>query len=47
MQEAINMAARAAASRATILIHGESGTGRELARAIHYASPRRRGRSWR
>ena len=44
MQEAINMAARAAASRATILIRGESGTGKELlARAIHYASPRRRG----
>jgi len=44
MQEAINVAARAAASRATILIHGESGTGKELlARAIHYASPRRRG----
>jgi two-component system NtrC family response regulator len=44
MQEAINFAARAAASRATILIRGESGTGKELlARAIHYASPRRRG----
>jgi two-component system NtrC family response regulator len=44
MQEAINVAARAAGSRATILIHGESGTGKELlARAIHYASPRRRG----
>jgi len=44
MQEAINMAARAAASRATILLQGESGTGKELlARAIHYASPRRRG----
>jgi two-component system NtrC family response regulator len=44
MQEAINVAARAAASRATILVHGESGTGKELlARAIHYASPRRRG----
>jgi len=44
MQEAINVAARAAASRATILIQGESGTGKELlARAIHYASPRRRG----
>ena len=41
MAEAINMAARAAASRATILIRGESGTGKELlARAIHYASPR-------
>jgi DNA-binding NtrC family response regulator len=43
MQEAINVAGRAAASRATILIRGESGTGKELlARAIHYASPRRR-----
>jgi two-component system NtrC family response regulator len=43
MQEAINVAARAAGSRATILIRGESGTGKELlARAIHYASPRRR-----
>jgi len=44
MAEAINTAARAAASRATILIRGESGTGKELlARAIHYASPRARG----
>jgi len=35
--------ARAAQSRATILIRGESGTGKEvLARAIHYASPRAR-----
>ena len=43
MQEAINVAARAAASRATILIRGESGTGKELlARAVHYASPRAR-----
>ena len=41
MAGAINTAARAAASRATILIRGESGTGKELlARAIHYASPR-------
>ena len=41
MSEAINTAARAAASRATILVKGESGTGKELmARAIHYASPR-------
>jgi len=41
MAEAINTAARAAASRATILVKGESGTGKELmARAIHYASPR-------
>ncbi len=43
MQQAINVAARAAESRATILIRGESGTGKELlARAIHYASPRAR-----
>ena len=41
MAGAINTAARAAASRATILLRGESGTGKELlARAIHYASPR-------
>jgi two-component system NtrC family response regulator len=44
MAEAINLAARAAPSRATILIRGESGTGKELmARAIHHASPRSRG----
>jgi DNA-binding NtrC family response regulator len=44
MAEAINTAARAAQSRATILIRGESGTGKEvLAKAIHYASPRARG----
>jgi two-component system NtrC family response regulator len=44
MAEAINTAARAAASRATILIRGESGTGKEvLARAVHLASPRARG----
>jgi len=43
MQEAINVAARAAASRASILLRGESGTGKELmARAIHCASPRRK-----
>jgi two-component system NtrC family response regulator len=43
MAQAINMAARAAASRATILIRGESGTGKELlARAIHSSSPRAR-----
>lgn len=42
MEEALNLAARAANSRATVLIEGESGTGKELiARAIHYASPRR------
>jgi DNA-binding NtrC family response regulator len=44
MAEVINLAARAAVSRATILIRGESGTGKELlARAIHYASPRAKG----
>ncbi len=44
MAEAINTAARAAASRATVLIRGESGTGKELmARAVHYASPRAKG----
>jgi two-component system NtrC family response regulator len=43
MQDAINLAARAASSRATILVRGESGTGKELlAKAIHYASPRAR-----
>jgi len=41
MASAINLAARAAPSRATVLIRGESGTGKELlARAIHMASPR-------
>jgi DNA-binding NtrC family response regulator len=45
MAEAFSIAARAAPTRATILIRGESGTGKEvLARAIHLASPRR-GRS--
>jgi two-component system NtrC family response regulator len=44
MAEAVNLAARAAASRATILIRGESGTGKELlARAIHHASTRHKG----
>lgn len=36
--------ARAAPSKATILIRGESGVGKELvARAIHFSSPRRKG----
>jgi Nif-specific regulatory protein len=36
--------ARAAPSRATVLIRGESGVGKELvARAVHYASPRKNG----
>ena len=35
---------RAAPSRATILIRGESGVGKELvARAIHFGSPRKKG----
>ena len=35
--------ARAAPSRATVLIRGESGVGKELvARAMHYASPRKK-----
>ena len=42
MEEALNLAGRAASSKATVLIRGESGTGKELiARAIHYASPRK------
>jgi two-component system, NtrC family, response regulator HydG len=41
MQEIHRAIAKAAATRATVLITGESGTGKELvARAIHYASPR-------
>jgi transcriptional regulator with GAF, ATPase, and Fis domain len=35
---------RAAPSRATVLIRGESGVGKELvARAVHYSSPRSKG----
>ncbi|MDZ7331352.1 MAG: sigma-54 dependent transcriptional regulator [candidate division KSB1 bacterium] len=42
MEEALNLAGRAAPSKATVLITGESGTGKELiAKAIHYASPRK------
>ena len=41
MEEILSLAARAANSKASVLILGESGTGKELiARAIHYASPR-------
>ncbi len=41
MSALINMAARVAASRATVLLQGESGTGKELlARLIHQLSPR-------
>jgi DNA-binding NtrC family response regulator len=38
----LDIAARAARSESTILIHAETGTGKELlARAIHFNSPRR------
>jgi DNA-binding NtrC family response regulator len=42
MQEAMNLAARVAKSKATVLIRGESGTGKGLlANAIHLTSDRR------
>ncbi len=42
MQEVMSMVARAAESRATVLVDGESGTGKELvARAVHDAGDRR------
>ncbi len=42
MEDVLSMAARAAGSKATVLIRGESGTGKELiAKAIHFASPRK------
>ena len=41
MEEALNIASRAASSMATILITGESGVGKELiAKAVHFASAR-------
>ena len=44
MQEILSTVARAAASRATVLIRGESGTGKELvARALHEQSDRASG----
>ena len=43
MNQVTEEIARAAASRATVLIRGESGVGKELvARAVHYSSPRAR-----
>ncbi len=42
MEEVLSIAARAADSKATVLITGESGTGKEvLAKSIHYASSRK------
>ncbi|NLT52290.1 MAG: sigma-54-dependent Fis family transcriptional regulator [Ignavibacteria bacterium] len=41
MEQALNLAGRAAQSASSIMIRGESGTGKELiAKAIHYASNR-------
>jgi DNA-binding NtrC family response regulator len=41
MEEVLNLAGRVAASNATVLIRGKSGTGKELlAKAIHYHSLR-------
>jgi len=42
LQEVLNMAGRVAGTKASVLLRGQSGTGKEvIARAIHYASPRR------
>jgi Nif-specific regulatory protein len=42
MQQVYDQIAQVAGSQATVLIHGETGTGKELvAHAIHYASDRR------
>ena len=41
MQRVVNLARQVAATDATILLRGESGTGKTvLARAIHHWSPR-------
>ncbi len=43
MNQVAQEIARAAPSRATVLIRGESGVGKELvARAVHFSSPRRK-----
>ena len=42
MEEIMNIAARVAESKATVLVTGENGTGKEvLAKAIHYISSRK------
>jgi Nif-specific regulatory protein len=44
MKQVEREVARAAPSRATVLIRGESGVGKELvARAVHYSGPRKKG----
>ncbi|MBI4639754.1 MAG: sigma-54-dependent Fis family transcriptional regulator [Candidatus Tectomicrobia bacterium] len=44
MQELFDLIQRIAKSKATVMIYGKSGTGKELvAKAIHYNSPRRKG----
>jgi transcriptional regulator with GAF, ATPase, and Fis domain len=44
MNRVTQQIARAAPSRATVLIRGESGVGKELvARAVHFSSPRKTG----
>jgi two-component system NtrC family response regulator len=44
MRSVLGMVDKAAPSRSTVLITGDSGTGKELvARAIHFASPRKDG----
>jgi len=42
MEEVLNLAGRAAGSKASVLLRGESGTGKEIiARAIHFSGPRK------